>query len=198
MDKHSWVPLQLRENNLYDKVGELFGKIARRSELSRESNDNSSGQRRLPVWVKETVNPRLQGFVESLSSAVPVTPLKSVGSVNRWVIDLEEGEIRNEEKNDMEVDKKIAVGRKSSGGSDSGGRGKGRETKGLHGDEQEPEGSFTEELNAVQVLRNNHSTIGAILDFFNSHGKTIVFKTGLGSVLGCGPNVRSHKKVKGM
>ncbi|KAJ0520087.1 putative RNA recognition motif domain, nucleotide-binding alpha-beta plait domain superfamily [Helianthus annuus] len=108
------VPLQICENKVFDKIGEAFGKVVRKSEFSWDVPDNSgatcgvitkSGLRineeivvrwngkDHPVWILEVENEILQSSVKVLSDAYREAPVASAESVLNEEVEMEEGEI---------------------------------------------------------------------------------------------------------
>ncbi|XP_035844362.1 uncharacterized protein LOC118490677 [Helianthus annuus] len=108
------VPIQLRDNKLYDQIGEQFGRLAGGSQFSWSSSDNSSGncwvvtevgkrideevkllwrEREYKAWVTEERNQDLQSVIAELTTSKFSTPAKSSGSVAGQNEEVEEGEI---------------------------------------------------------------------------------------------------------
>ncbi|KAJ0524127.1 hypothetical protein HanIR_Chr10g0501141 [Helianthus annuus] len=121
------VPLKLRDNTIFDKVGESFGRIVKNSDFSWTDTDVSHGQcwvltgqrqriqevidlswrgNRYQVGVTEVDDGWFGSVISSLVTPVAVSPVIFVESVNGEEEILEEGEIRC-----SQVDPPAKVGR---------------------------------------------------------------------------------------
>ncbi|KAD4585945.1 hypothetical protein E3N88_23546 [Mikania micrantha] len=111
------IPFQHRDNSVYDKIGECFGKVVWPSEFSWESEDNSSGfcyvltktGNRIEEEVKITwKNRSYQAWVtEEMSSWIPTFFKEGSNQNSNMEDEVEEGEFRqqppaNQETNSQE------------------------------------------------------------------------------------------------
>ncbi|KAF5791018.1 putative RNA-directed DNA polymerase [Helianthus annuus] len=129
------VPLQLREDALYDKVGSMFGKVVWPSDSNWEGTDVSAGNCHVltnqglrideeislawnggefRVWVTETVRNWAPSFFSVESSAM--SPVKEANSEPLQDDEVEEGEIRGSTETEVNVAGDLENERSRTGG----------------------------------------------------------------------------------
>ncbi|KAM0055854.1 hypothetical protein Hdeb2414_s0006g00210971 [Helianthus debilis subsp. tardiflorus] len=118
------VPIHLRDNRLFDRIGARFGTVVGGSEFSWTLSDNSCGRCWLlveegcrineeisvtwsgnsyRVWVYEDQNLKLDSIVKEMSSTHRVSPAKSVDSCTGYEEELEDGEFNRDKEELPEV-----------------------------------------------------------------------------------------------
>ncbi|KAJ0518636.1 hypothetical protein HanLR1_Chr11g0417451 [Helianthus annuus] len=121
-DRLAWVqilgvPVQIRDNSLFDRIAGSIGKVVKKSDFSWIQSDNScgwccilvnSGKRveeeievvwqgnSYKTWVSEFHCSEMGSLMECLSSTTFSSPVKSTRSINGGPVVVEEGEIREE------------------------------------------------------------------------------------------------------
>ncbi|KAJ0624832.1 putative RNA recognition motif domain, nucleotide-binding alpha-beta plait domain superfamily [Helianthus annuus] len=211
------VPLKLMDCSVYDKIGECFGKLVKRSDFSWTTTDVSygrcyvlTGQKKLiqeeidllwkgsrfQVGVAEVEDGWFTSIVSALSSPVPASPVISAESVNGVDDQLEEGELRENQDDQLTGEDQNGVAGSSEDEPAPVGGLHGVLQESLHGESLQPP-SGKEDTRAADV---NNATKGHVrgptcesIDL-NKVGQS--FSVGPNSGMDMDPPMRSRKRSR--